>query len=385
MVSIFSENLTRGYLRSNYDSDDLRYLDGAIVYSQTATSIIDPSAFLYAFYMVGDNEGYSESISLWYWLMCILMYVVRYPIIINFVNIGFAVWSIYLIYKLAYWVFSKDNRVGLLAAKIYAFFPLPVFFCCFFYKDQFLTLITLAILYVVYSHESILKIRTIILLTILLLIFTTLRSGLLPLLILGIGYIEIHKINKHGIKNVKLKIGLILLLSIILSVILYQVFYDIILLKFDAYVTNRAGAADLGGTTIQYFIINSPTDIWKVPFSFAFTFIQPLYLGGKIGNWEGVVSLFNFCTIPIIIIDVYYIFKKKTNMTFWYVIMALIIVMLIVSMGISRHFYYLYPYVFIFYADCIIHGNKLVRKINTGAIGLSFIYFLITIPYFILS
>lgn len=127
----FSNQLTTGYMRSTYQSDDLRYLDGAIAYRDAATQLIDPPAFLISFLSTGDDVGYSDDIALWYWLMCIFMYVFKSPIIAKLINILFGVWSIYYIYKLCEVAYPRKRKVASLAASLYAYFPYPVFFCCF--------------------------------------------------------------------------------------------------------------------------------------------------------------------------------------------------------------------------------------------------------------
>lgn len=368
----FSNQLTTGYMRSTYQSDDLRYLDGAIAYRDAATQLIDPPAFLISFLSTGDHVGYSDDIALWYWLMCIFMYVFKSPIIAKLINILFGVWSIYYIYKLCEVAYPRKRKVASLAASLYAYFPYPVFFCCFVYKDQFLTLITLAIVYLIYKEPTIFKVKTLLKLTLLLLMFTLIRSGLLPLLVLCIGYTEVQK-NKerYGLHN-PLKNILLCTITLILTIVFYIMFADVIMHKYEAYVANRASGAE--ESTITYFTINGPKDIWRAPFAYIFTIIQPLYIGGKVTNWSGVVGILNACSIPVVIVNLYYWIGRKTNKLLWITVMVLFMVMLIVSMGISRHFYYLLPFVFIFYADAIVSGNQKTKNLNDAGILLAVVY-----------
>lgn len=385
LTLLFSDHLTTGYLRSNYDSDDLRYMDGAIIYSETASTLIDVPAFINAFLTFNDNVGLSDDIALWYWLMCIMMYIFKYPIIIKVINIIFGVICISLIYKICKFVFPNKVKIGILASSLYAFFPYPVIFCCFVYKDQFLTLILLLIIYLVYKNSTIINIKSIVQLTILLIAFNLIRSGLLPILLISIGYIEYKKNpEKYGLSK---PINTFILLSVttIFVYYLYIHFSDIISHKFNSYVENRIQAGS-GEDTISLFIINSPFDLWKAPLSFAFTFIQPLYTGSKILNWSSIVSILNVCSIPVVIVSTYYWFIKKSNNVFWISIMILFMVMLIVSMGITRHFYYLLPFVFIFYSDAIVSGMPTVKVLNKVGIGLAVFYtFAFILPIVCLS
>jgi len=373
MTLMFSENLTTGYLRSNYDSDDLRYQDGAIIYRDIASSIIDVPAFANAFAATGDNQGYSNNIALWYWLMCIMMYIFKYPLIVKLINVGFGVLCIFLIYKLCKLVYPNNLRIAVIATNLYAYFPYPVFFCCFLYKDQFLTLILLSILYLVYKYNTILKPLRLVKLGLLLTAFTMVRSGLLPVLVIIIGYIEVTK-NKDRHNSISsFKTLLIVSLTVIISYILYTLYYDIIALKYEAYVSSR-DTTNPDGNTIGFFTMNGLSDIWKTPLAYAFTIVQPLYIGGEIKNWSSLVGIFNFCSIPIVIVNVYYFFQEKGNKVFWFSMMIIFVIMLVVSMGVTRHFYYLLPYVFIFYADAITSCKGNLRLINKIGIGLAAAY-----------
>lgn len=202
--------------------------------------------------------------------------------------------------------------------------------------------------------------------------FTLIRSGLLPLLVLCIGYTEVQK-NKerYGLHN-PLKNILLCTITLILTIVFYIMFADVIMHKYEAYVANRASGAE--ESTITYFTINGPKDIWRAPFAYIFTIIQPLYIGGKVTNWSGVVSILNACSIPVVIVNLYYWIGRKTNKLLWITVMVLFMVMLIVSMGISRHFYYLLPFVFIFYADAIVSGNQKTKNLNDAGILLAVVY-----------
>lgn len=380
LILIFSDHLTTGYLRSNYDSDDLRYIDGAVMYSETATSIIDIDAFGAAYISVGDYVGNSDRLQLWYWIMCILMYIFKYPIVVKIINIFIGVWCIAYIYKLSLRVYPQKKKIAILAAKLYAFFPYPVFFCCFLYKDQFLTLITLALFYTASAPRTQFSPVRFLKIVALLLIFSFIRSGLVPILLLSIGLIMINK-SKIKLSTKPIRVLIISLITIMLAYYVYISFANTILYKLEAYTGSRASDSIYEGTTIRYFLINNIYDIWKLPFAYAFTIIQPLYIGGKIINWESIVAILNVCNIPIVIVNVLYIFMKKSNKIFWISIMLLYAVMLFVSMGISRHFYYLLPYTFIFYADAIYSRNEIIYTVNKASMAISAFIAILMIPF----
>ena len=380
IVSVFSDSLTTGYLRSSYASDDLRYIDGAVIYSENAKSIIDVPEFASAYVTVGDNVGISDMLQLWYWIICILMYIFKYPIIIKIINIFIGVICIAYIYKLCLRIYPSNQKIAILASRLYAFFPYPVFFCCFLYKDQFLTLITLLLFFTVCGNETIFRFKEMMKILILLVVFSFIRSGLTPILLLTISLIEINK-SKLSFSHRKIKIIAISIITVVLTLYLYVYFSEIIIHKLEAYTSSRGNDNAISGATISYVTINTISGFWKLPFAFIFTIIQPLYIGGKITNWEGVVSILNVCSIPIVILNLIYIFKKKNNSIFWYSLMIIFAIMLYVSMGITRHFYYLLPFIFIFYSDALLSGNQIIRTINKAAIIFSFAYATMIIAY----
>lgn len=381
---IFSEQLTTGYLRSNYDSDDLRYQDGALYYSQNANSIIDVSAFTDGFLNVGDYTGYGEGIALWYWLVCVLTYIVKSTILVKVINILFGVACIRLIYELCLYVYPEREDLSLLAAKLYAYMPYPIIFCCFLYKDQFLTLIFLAILFVVYRSKNIINIKDMSCLIALLVVFSLIRSGMLPVLVLCIAIIETNKTNRRYSST-----AYTIVIALLAIVAVYYVFLfnnETIAHKLNSYVDQRTDNSSYAGTIIQYVLINDFKDFWKLPFAYLFTILQPLYIGGGIKNWENLISIFNVCFIPIVISNIFYLLqKKKGNTSFWLSMMLLFSVMLFVSIGVTRHFYYLMFLPIIFYADYATDRNSSYSKTKKPSIVIAcgwsvFMIFRLLIP-----
>lgn len=379
----FSNQLTTGYLRSTTISDDIRYQEGALIYSQTATSIIDINAFEIAFSAMDDNIWMSDHIQIWYWIVCVLTYMVKSSIIVKLINICFAVACIYLLYLLALEVYHDDLRVATLAAKLYAYLPFPVVFSCFLYKDQFLTLVLLGLLLYLYRIDTVLKVKSALVTLLFLLLFSLLRSGMLPILIICIGLFELKKRNISLTLNIKTVSILALTAGAVF--LIYTRDAEVIMHKFDSYVSSRIVDQSLSSTTIQFFFINSIWDIWKLPFSYLFTIVQPLYIGGGVFNWESFVSIFNVFFIPIAIGNFIYIFKKdKGNSLFWICIMLIYSVMLVVSLGVGRHFFYLIPYTILFYSDYYYRGNKNTKSINNALILACEVYFLFCIPALII-
>lgn len=378
IVCNFSHLLTTGYLRSTMESDDLRYEAGALIYSQNAQSIVDIGAYVDAYLIVGDSTGLSDSIEIWYWILCVLMFIFHDGIVVKVINIIIGVGCVALIYKLCKLTYPDNGKIAEKAAKLYAFFPYPVFFSCFLYKDQFLTLIILSIIYIVYKYDSIFTIKRLLSLSFLLAIFTMIRSGLLPILIVCIGLILLKKSGRKIALN--LRTITLLLIAAVISYYLFKLYAEVIAHKLEAYVLGRVGSADLKDSSIQYFLINNVWDAWKLPFSFVFTLVQPLYTGGRFISWESFISVLNIVFIPVVIGNFVYMFKKsKGDSTLWLAMMLLYAVMLIVSMGVGRHFYYLLPFPIIFYADYVYRFPVLASNTKKVSFTLAYIYLLLVL------
>lgn len=378
-VLLFSNHLTTGYLRSTTISDDVRYEQGALIYSKVASNVIDVNAFAIAFSSVDDNIWLSDSIQVWYWIVCILTYIFKSSVIVKLINILFSVICIYLIYKLSKIVYFNNEKIAILAAKLYAYCPFPVIFCCFLYKDQFLTLVLLTIFYFCLKVDNILKPWNVAKLVSLLLLFNFLRSGLLPVLILCIGILELKK--RESSFRLNSKSILLILLTVVGVYLLYSRDSSIIMHKIDAYVLSRANDQSLNGHLISNFFINDIFDIWKLPLAYIFTLVQPFYLGGLVINWESFTSIFNCLFIPVAVGNLIYIFRmKKTNNHFWICVMILYAVMLLVSLGVGRHYYYLLPYTMMFFSDYYVNGNSRTKVIHMSLVILSVIYFVYCLP-----
>ena len=95
-----------GYNNNSIVSDDVRYVSGALYYSQNAKSVIDTEAFTHAFERLGDRAGYSKSFSLWYWLVCIVVYLFKSVFVLSVINVIFSALTAYYIYQLALILFN---------------------------------------------------------------------------------------------------------------------------------------------------------------------------------------------------------------------------------------------------------------------------------------
>lgn len=171
------------FMPSNVFHDDDKYIIGAKAYAESANSLFDWQAFISSMATVGHYAEINDENG-WFVFTSIFMYIFHSEWILRIFNIGFAVVSINLLYKLALRVF--DIKVALTSAKMLAFLPYPVLFCCFPFKDQFVMMLLLSSLLIIHklANENTLLVKRIFLLILLITVIHFTRQGLDVLILL---------------------------------------------------------------------------------------------------------------------------------------------------------------------------------------------------------
>jgi hypothetical protein len=346
-VAYNSSSLTEGFISSTITNDDVRYEQGAKAYSETAIKLIDKTAFIGAFSDLNDNVGYSDEFQLWYWVVCIVAYLTKGTFVVHLLNLFFGALCVYYVYKLA--EIKYGPIIAKTAANLYAYFPYPVFFCSFLYKDQLVTLIALLIFYIAVNQNVRKKkfrgaVYDYVCLFFLIAIFSFLRSGLTGLLVF-IVFIIVTEGTKYQLKfNIR---GIIMFLpfAAIAMFFIYYSFGDVSY-KFMAYVTDRASYNNI----TSFLWIKKWTDIYKIPIAFFYALVQPINTGfNRITSWSDIVGYLNIVSIFIAICNLFYLFTFKLKKNALYIsFLILYVVTITTSLGIFRHYYYLYPFSVIF-------------------------------------
>ena len=357
VLSLINDGDIGGYNSNFIESDDVRYAAGALYYSENAKSLIDDEVFTYAFERLNDRTGYSESISLWYWFVCIFTYLFQSIFALRLVNILFSVLTAYYIYKLTTILFNK--RAAKYALIIYSFNPYFLFFPLFLYKDQFIALIMVQIFYFLYSYFISNKKKYLLYLLIVLLLFSFLRTGFVILIIASVLALFVIREKEYS-NNFNLKNFPYFLLTCIVSIYLTSFLLlnnlDSIQAKLFAYVVEREVATS---STISMFQISSLSDFYKVPFAFIFALLQPSNLTSQILSVSGFVGAINFFGIFLATGNILVFFDKKIRgLNFTWIINVLFIITLITSLGLSRHYYFMLPFYVIFLSAFIVKKNN---------------------------
>ena len=134
LVVLLSAYMEKGFIASHRDVDDWRYEEGGFYYSQNATSLIDSNTFTEAYGRMNDNTGYNlyrpfYSTPLWYWVVCIIMYMTKTYWTVRILNIIIAGMSSVVIYNFTKKTYGE--KVARLTSKLFALLPYPVLFSLF--------------------------------------------------------------------------------------------------------------------------------------------------------------------------------------------------------------------------------------------------------------
>lgn len=359
-----------GFMGDSFLNDDVRYEAGATIYSETAQSLIDVDAYRSAYLAVGDGvgsntEGVFSSTPLWYWICSGMMYIFHTNIVIRLLNVLLGVLSIKYVYLFVSELSSE--QVAIKSARLMAYLPYPVIFCCFAYKDQLLTFILFYLFYKAARYRNTGKLLTSDIVGIILsaLALFLLRSGLSIILLLIAVVIGISNERGEIIRSIisKHRTGIILgtFLSVVIGGVILYKNIDVILFKVEHYQM-RYTYSEVSQASINFAVIRGPSDFWKLPIDFVLSIFLPIGRYNQYYSWYGVVALLNYVSVPIAVGNVFYLFQKKFDKISYWLIMAVYIISAISSINICRHFYSLLPICYIAYSDSVSKmspGNKL--------------------------
>ncbi len=354
IITLFSSQMSLGLMGSTYEQDDVRYLAGAELYIESATSIVDFDALFKAFDEVEPWGTHDEkSVELWYYIICAGMYLLRSEFLLRLINVLFAVLSVKCIYDICILLYGR--RIAQLASCLYSFLPYPVLFSCFLYKDQFYTLLTVIIIRKSIRCAGHISIYDLMQIIILLIVSMLTRTGLIVYVLTCVILIIIHQ-GKY-----KISIGTLLmffsLLSIIIGYIIYISWEDIIY-KITYYILDYYKEGD---GIINYFTIKTPSQLYRYPLAFFFLLIQPLNYKLDLKTWMDIAGLLNIVGIPVALGNFYYfinIFKYRTKSFFYWLLQPFYFFTILTSLGIVRHHYFLLAFSVIFFSIYIYQSKR---------------------------
>lgn len=331
-------------------SDDISYERLAQTYMNCAASPIDINAFR----LIGAS-GYLQVF--WPWVMCVSAFLFQNIYAGRVINIILSVLCIREIYSVSYRL-SEQHRSAIIAARLFAYLPVTVMTCCFPIKDIFLTYASLVFFKLVLDIQNGERLRvSSIILCVLLLIGTYFTRGAVVELygIFAVIYLfsRLHKKNKIG------WMLLLALVTVLLAYIMSEPIISAFQIKIDNY--SSYGLDNAGG--ISMIRITSFRDLYKLPLTYFFAMLQPIKMdlfssGTGDSFWLSLMSTLNVSIYPVAIGSFIYIFRKKYNFLFWLSTIVIYSAVIILSVGVFRHYMFLLPLEIINYSLVRQHRDK---------------------------
>lgn len=351
-------------------SDDISYENLARYYMTYATGVLDFDLF--------DRLTIGYMNNFWPFVECFAAKLFGNVFAGRYVNVILSTICIKIVYDITLKV-SNNTQSAIKAAKLFAFLPLTVLTCCFPIKDIFLTLSVMYTFYIFIRIQlgETLKIYQYIICAILLICTYFTRGAVVEMLLIFLVAYYIQKL----IKEKKYKQSVV---TVFLAIIVFFIFKNQIFDAFQTKIDDYSGYAETGNG-INMVKVTGLSNIYKLPLAYAFATLQPIKLNlFSIGSnmWLGIISYLNISIYPIAVGNFIYMFYKKHNLFFWLSSFIMYSAVIMLSLGIFRHYLFLLPIQLInysLYTERSPKDNTIICII--GALGL----FIIICFYSVLS
>lgn len=278
----------------------------------------------------------------WAYVLCIASGLTRTIYATRYLNVVLSTLCIVVTYNLCYEV-SGSQKIALMAARLFAYMPFPVLIACFPFKDIFIMLSTMYAFYVFVRIQNNRKvaIHQYVLLSVLLVCVYFCRGGVTELLLM---YLLVYYLQKL-LRAKNYGVALLLLIG---AIVVFVAFRNQILSAFMTKLENYDHKAVSESAGLNAIRVTGLLDIYKLPLAYAFCMLQPLALElftpvADTRPWQTVMAFSNITIYPVAIGAWLYMFVKKHNLFFWMSSFVMFSAVLILSMGVSRHYLFLLP------------------------------------------
>lgn len=317
-----------------YIEDDKKYEDLAAVYRANAHGLFDIDLF--------DTLTVGYNSTFWPFVMCTTAKLFGSIYVGRFINVILSTICIVVTYNLCYEI-SGSQKAALTAARWFAFLPLSVLVACFPIKD---ILIMLGVMYAFYIFVRIqnnrkVEIHQFAILAVLLICVYLSRGAVTELLLM---YLLAYYLQRL-FRSKRYLVALMLLAGAVAVIV---VFRNQILSSFMVKVDNYDHNAVSESAGLNAIRVTGVTDLYKLPLAYAFCMLQPLVLElfapiSDTRPWQTVMAFSNITIYPVAIGAWLYMFVKKHNLFFWLSSFAMFSAVIILSLGVSRHYLFLLP------------------------------------------
>lgn len=255
------------------------------------------------------------------------------------------------VYPIAYIEGHLSGRGCLLATRLYSFMPYMFFSSCFEIKDNialFLYMTVYALLIAYSEHRS----KTDLILAVPLLILSEevrSTSGVLPAVIFLYSII----FSRKSLSPMSKKVGYFMVGAAVVLAAIY-IFsegtseYLNTLDDYQTWITTQFSSSSL----YNFFIVQSPEDIWRVPFSVVLYLLQPLtFLDGSGRVFADIGGILKTLDIPIVCLALRwlprYVSKEKERSL---MLVVPLVFLACVNLTNAREGIYIYPFIYIIFS-----------------------------------
>ena len=278
----------------------------------------------------------------WAYVLCISTGLTRSVYAARFLNVVMSTLCIAVTYNLCYEV-SGNQKTALIAARLFAFLPFSVLVCCFPIKDIFIMLCVMYAFYLFVRVQNDRKVSVVqVALCAVLLICVYFTRGAVTELLLV--FLLIYYLQKLYRKKQYLAAVLVFVVSVAVLFVFRDAFFAAFEEKLDTYGNYGADEA-VGLNAVR---VTGLIDIYKLPLAYAFAMLQPMKLelftiAGDTRPWRTVMTYANITMYPVVVGAWLYMFVKKHNLFFWLSSFAMFSAVIMLSLGVSRHYLFLLP------------------------------------------
>lgn len=278
----------------------------------------------------------------WAYVLCISSKLFGSVFAPRYINIILSTLCIAAIYKLCYEI-TENQKTALTAARLFAFLPFPILVCCFPIKDIFIMVsVTYAFyLFVRIQNDRKVSVGSILLCTVLLSCVYFTRGAVTELLLIFLTIYYLQKLYRQ-------KRYLAALLLLMGALAIFFLFRNSIMAVFEEKVDTYGNYYADEANGLNAIRVTGITDIYKLPLAYAFSMLQPLKfelfnVGNDVRPWRTVMSYTNITMFPVGVGAWLYMFVKKHNLFFWLSTFAMFSAVIMLSLGVSRHYLFLFP------------------------------------------
>lgn len=333
--------------------DDEMFESIALNYLKSSHTVFDFS-FAEGLRFSGTSQSF------WHYFMCFSSEFFGCIYIARIFNCIISTGIIYLVYTITKNI-CEDESMALFSAKLYAYIPYMWIFCAFPFKD---VLLSFFVFYIINEFVKIQKInkidyRQILIISIFSICIYYIRGGVIEFMAL----MAIAFVSDRFVQEKKY-----------LYIVLICLFVGVLFLNMKEFIENAAmqkiedynTIENISSGKLSYIQIYTISDLWKLPFTYFFSILQPMML--KVYtyenfNWYTILCLSNLALYPIAIGNIIYAVRKKYNNLFWITTFIMYACVISLSLQTFRHYYFLYPLSIINYACIKSYHNDVVNKI----------------------